>query len=757
MRIQYKGGVWKNSEDEILKAAVMKYGMNQWARIASLLVRKSAKQCKARWFEWLDPSIKKTAWTRDEEERLLHLAKIMPTQWRTIAPMIGRTATQCLEHYERLLDQAQRGGEPDESGGASGSAAGGSAAGAARARDTDFAAESKPARPDPVDMDEEELEMLSEARARLANTKGKKAKRKAREKQLEAAKRIAHLQKRRELKAAGISMKPRRRDRTQPDLAVEIPFMRAPPPGFYDVREETAQAASMRTDVGTIGRRLDKYEGRQHDVEEARARRKDEQRRRLYEEKNPAAALGLEPDPAEAVRDVPALYGAALKLPKPQVSDAELESIAKAGALFANKAKSISQNGITDSLVPDRNPVLATPSSIAGGMSSVGSTPRTMPSDSWANARQREVETIINLQNTDTPLMGGQNTPIPSSITSDPSTTPAQRTPNPLSTPSELSTLSTSSRYKKSQKLKLAMLKKTVQDGLDKLAKPKEISFESYSIEIGEDEEVEEATDLAEDVEMEEDVEDEEKRLRKEGQASLKRARRKALSSAAKRKLPLPDENWVKSGVFDAESLQLILLRDIAVTKVLEEGANGHEAATALLVQRTLKEFPDINAAHLRQARALVRKEAESGKLDKEDILKALEKRDTQPAEEWVVRGDGTVCQVSTDQDRAKALADMQVFATSAQKSQAKLGKKIEKLTKGFEKRLQTAEKQVVEEWDKIADLEMQIACVEALEEKEKQAIDRRVSEWEDKVREQVQLNSVLQKEYEDLMRNQKS
>lgn len=38
--------------------------------------------------------------------------------------------------------------------------------------------ETKPARPDPVDMDEDELEMLSEARARLANTQGKKAKRK---------------------------------------------------------------------------------------------------------------------------------------------------------------------------------------------------------------------------------------------------------------------------------------------------------------------------------------------------------------------------------------------------------------------------------------------------------------------------------------------------------------------------------------------------------------------------------------------------
>ena len=37
-----------------------RYGLNQWARISSLLVRKSAKQCKARWYEWLDPAIKKT-------------------------------------------------------------------------------------------------------------------------------------------------------------------------------------------------------------------------------------------------------------------------------------------------------------------------------------------------------------------------------------------------------------------------------------------------------------------------------------------------------------------------------------------------------------------------------------------------------------------------------------------------------------------------------------------------------------------------
>lgn len=59
--------------------------------------------------------------------------------------------------------------------------------------------ETKPARPDLKNMDEDEVEMLSEARARLANTQGKKATRKMRKKQLEEASRLASLQKRREL------------------------------------------------------------------------------------------------------------------------------------------------------------------------------------------------------------------------------------------------------------------------------------------------------------------------------------------------------------------------------------------------------------------------------------------------------------------------------------------------------------------------------------------------------------------------------
>ena len=211
------------------------------ARISSLLVRKTPKQCKARWYEWLDPSIKKTEWskvrvsrkplgretswfaTQTEDEKLMHLAKIMPTQWRTIAPVVGRTATQCLERYQKLLDEAET-KENEESGLAGpGVESAPSADDIRRLRPGEIYPdpETKPARPILLTWTKmvcyllvrthvflliryPEKEMLSKARARLANTQGKKAKRKARERQLEEARRLAVLQKKRELKAAGI-------------------------------------------------------------------------------------------------------------------------------------------------------------------------------------------------------------------------------------------------------------------------------------------------------------------------------------------------------------------------------------------------------------------------------------------------------------------------------------------------------------------------------------------------------------------------
>ncbi|XP_062201914.1 cell division cycle 5-like protein [Phragmites australis] len=413
MRIMIKGGVWKNTEDEILKAAVMKYGKNQWARISSLLVRKSAKQCKARWYEWLDPSIKKTEWTREEDEKLLHLAKLMPTQWRTIAPIVGRTPSQCLERYEKLLDAACAKDENYEAN---------DDPRKLRPGEIDPNPESKPARPDPVDMDEDEKEMLSEARARLANTRGKKAKRKAREKQLEEARRLASLQKRRELKAAGIDTRHRKRKRKGIDYNAEIPFEKRPPPGFYDTVGEDRPLEHVQFPTT-----IEELEGKRRADVEAQLRKQDIARNKIMQRQDAPAAIMQ----ANKLNDPEAVTKRSkLMLPPPQISDHELEEIAKMG----NAGDPALAEELGEGSAATRTLLASYSQTPRLGMTPLR-TPQRTPAGK-GDAIMMEAENLARLRESQTPLLGGDNPDLHPSDFSG--VTPRKKeiqTPNPMATP----------------------------------------------------------------------------------------------------------------------------------------------------------------------------------------------------------------------------------------------------------------------------------------------------------------------------------
>ncbi|KAI4884617.1 hypothetical protein NFI96_034578, partial [Prochilodus magdalenae] len=373
-------------KDEILKAAVMKYGKNQWSRIASLLHRKSAKQCKARWYEWLDPSIKKTEWSREEEEKLLHLAKLMPTQWRTIAPIIGRTAAQCLEHYEFLLDKAaQRDNEEDTTDDPR----------KLKPGEIDPNPETKPARPDPVDMDEDELEMLSEARARLANTQGKKAKRKAREKQLEEARRLAALQKRRELRAAGIDIQKKRKKKRGVDYNAEIPFEKKPAQGFYDTSME--QYDPLEPDFKRL--RQQHLDGELRNEKEERERKKDRQKIKKKKESDLPSAILQTSGVSEFTKK-----RSKLVLPAPQISDAELEEVVKLGQASEIARQTAEESGITNSA----SSALLSEYNVTNNAMAL----RTPQTPAAQDKILQEAQNLMALTNVDTPLKGGLNTPL---------------------------------------------------------------------------------------------------------------------------------------------------------------------------------------------------------------------------------------------------------------------------------------------------------------------------------------------------------
>ncbi|CEH15710.1 cdc5 protein [Ceraceosorus bombacis] len=428
VRIIIKGGVWKNTEDEILKAAISKYGKNQWARISSLLVRKTPKQCKARWYEWLDPSIKKTEWSKEEDEKLLHLAKLMPTQWRTIAPIVGRTATQCLERYQKLLDEAeQRDGEEGSSAGL-GLAGPSGPEGAPTADDVrrlrpgeiDPDPETKPARPDPIDMDEDEKEMLSEARARLANTQGKKAKRKAREQALEEARRLALLQKRRELKAAGIIMRPKKPKKGM-DYNEDIPYAKAPVPGFYDTSDEASR--SYRAPVGQTLAQLD---GKRKESAEERKRKTNEASAAGAQKGKDASAAQREEQIRKLKEAEQISKRRKLNLPDAQVGEREVEQIVKLGHA-GEMTRGLVQDGneASEGLLGEYTPL---------DRAKQARTARTAPEEDTV---MREARNLRNMTAAQTPLLGEANAPLLEG-TGAASMTPRQgvaQTPNPLLTP----------------------------------------------------------------------------------------------------------------------------------------------------------------------------------------------------------------------------------------------------------------------------------------------------------------------------------
>ncbi|PFH61559.1 hypothetical protein XA68_16982 [Ophiocordyceps unilateralis] len=425
-----KGGVWTNIEDEILKASVSKYGLNQWARVSSLLARKTPKQCKARWNEWLDPSIKKIEWSKEEDEKLLHLAKIMPTQWRTIAPIVGRTANQCLERYQKLLDEA----EARESSSLDLAGPDGPETKAPSAQDLrrlrpgelDPDPETKPARPDTIDLDEDEKEMLSEARARLANTQGKKAKRKARERQQEESRRLASLQKRRELKTAGINIKITTRKPGEMDYNADIPFEKRAAPGFYDTSEEQARNDLQRLAVDPRKQHLATKRKGDDDTDGDRKRRRNE-KDGLSDSQKAAIRAGQMQKLREAEQNS---KRRALNLPAPQVSDGELEEIIKLGKL-GEAASTLARESDNDATRGFINPYSAL---------NANAPIRTPKAPAQEDHIANEIRNIRALNETQSALLGGENTPLHEGAGSTGFEGIAPRkqtvaTPNPMATP----------------------------------------------------------------------------------------------------------------------------------------------------------------------------------------------------------------------------------------------------------------------------------------------------------------------------------
>ena len=119
----YDRKLWNPIEDEALQRFVDKIGTQSWTNIAELLNNqfqlakpRSAKQCRERFHGHLDPTkfINKSAFTPEEEQKLLELQRELGSKWAEIARRLpGRTDNNCKNHWYSFMRKQNRskGGE----------------------------------------------------------------------------------------------------------------------------------------------------------------------------------------------------------------------------------------------------------------------------------------------------------------------------------------------------------------------------------------------------------------------------------------------------------------------------------------------------------------------------------------------------------------------------------------------------------------------------------------------------------------------
>ena len=81
-------GPWTKEEDEQVMELVRKYGPKRWTLIAKHLKGRIGKQCRERWHNHLNPEIKKTSWTEEEDRIIYNAHKQWGNQWAKIAKLI---------------------------------------------------------------------------------------------------------------------------------------------------------------------------------------------------------------------------------------------------------------------------------------------------------------------------------------------------------------------------------------------------------------------------------------------------------------------------------------------------------------------------------------------------------------------------------------------------------------------------------------------------------------------------------------------